>query len=133
MATRNYRYWAKRLAKKFSPYTPPATSIANKLTSSSKKTSLPKEYQEWHHHYCHLLVQEIKHRIETTETDANWQQYHKYLYKLDIPTQFKTKEGVRFTGIIQKVNHLGQIEILNQAINSLQTYAFKEVALLYDK
>lgn len=59
-----------------------------------------------------------------------WEEYHANLYKRNYPSPFETKEGTRFMGIIQKVNHEGKLEVLLED-ESIHEYEVKEIKMLY--
>ena len=62
--------------------------------------------------------------------DSLWKEYHANLFKLNYPTPFETNDGIRFMGIIQKVNNEGKLEVL-QEDDSIHQYEVKEIKMLY--
>jgi len=59
-----------------------------------------------------------------------WKEYHANLFKLNHPTPFETNDGIRFMGIIQKVNNEGKLEVLQEDDN-IHLYEVKEIKMLY--
>ena len=59
-----------------------------------------------------------------------WDEYHKFLYKKDIPSAFENKDGQKFMGIIKQVMENGQLEVMMED-NSLKHFSLKELKMLY--
>lgn len=62
--------------------------------------------------------------------DFFWDIYHQFLFRKDIPSVFQDVMGLKFQGIITKVNEEGKLEVLLED-DSIQSFEVKEVALLY--
>jgi BirA family biotin operon repressor/biotin-[acetyl-CoA-carboxylase] ligase len=65
--------------------------------------------------------------LEQKEFDLIQNEYNRYLYKKGKIAAFE-KNGLRFNGIIQSVNHLGQLEILNEK-GEIEKFNHKELTL----
>jgi BirA family biotin operon repressor/biotin-[acetyl-CoA-carboxylase] ligase len=68
--------------------------------------------------------------ILANQTDKLWDNYHKYLFKMNIPMPFENACSVRFMGIIQGVASEGKLEVLLED-DSIKTYGIKEIQMLY--
>lgn len=78
------------------------------------------------------IVQNIKISVENLEKckEAEWEFYHKNLFKKDVVSTFEDKNGVKFNGIIKKVNRHGQLEILLEH-DEIKCFNLKDVKLMY--
>lgn len=68
-------------------------------------------------------------RILHRDTRMIWDDYHRQLYRKDIPSPFE-KDGHRFMGIIKGVSQNGNLEVQLEN-DSEASFGLKEVALLY--
>lgn len=59
-----------------------------------------------------------------------WNDFHKYLFKINVPMPFEDVNQNRFMGIIQGVTNDGKLQLLLED-NSIQTYGIKEIQMLY--
>lgn len=75
------------------------------------------------------LFKEVVLNLEANKTNE-WNYYHQYLFKKNIPVTFETSNGTKFTGMISDVNQLGQLGVLNEA-DDLIYYNLKEIKMLY--
>lgn len=73
-------------------------------------------------YYCQFIA-ENKH-------DELWQLYHQYLFKKSMPMAFEDQFGNRFMGIIELVNHQGNLQIKLED-DSIRLFSIKEVKMLY--
>jgi len=62
--------------------------------------------------------------------NSEWDYYHRFLFKKDIPVTFETQNGLKYTGMIQNVNQLGQLGILNES-DEIIYYNLKQIKMLY--
>lgn len=62
--------------------------------------------------------------------DLLWQEYHKNIFRINYPSAFEDKEGVRFMGIIQSVTREGKLEVLLED-DKFEYFEVKEVKMLY--
>lgn len=62
--------------------------------------------------------------------DELWQLYHQYLFKKSMPMAFEDQFGNRFMGIIELVNHQGNLQIKLED-DSIRLFSIKEVKMLY--
>ena len=67
--------------------------------------------------------------ILTKHTDRLWQEYHNYLYKINLPLAFKDANQHNFMGIIQGVSTNGLLEIKLED-DSIKSFGIKEVQIL---
>ena len=74
----------------------------------------------------------LKENVQFLNQNVNllWEEYHENLYKFNYPSPFETKDGIRFMGIIQKVNNNGKLEVLHED-ESMHEYEVKEIKMLY--
>lgn len=80
-----------------------------------------------------VILEKIKQNIALLQTGNYsyfWAQYDKFLYKKGVPMPFEDANGLRFMGIIQKVNEVGKLEVLLED-ESCRQFDIKEVQLLY--
>lgn len=78
------------------------------------------------------IVEKLKRnvsRILNKDTATVWGNYHRKLYKKDVPMPFE-KDGQRFMGIIKGVSRDGNLEVQLED-NSVASFGLKEVVLLY--
>jgi len=68
--------------------------------------------------------------ISTTHLDKLWQDYHDCLFRKDVPSVFEYPNGMKFMGIIKKVNKNGLLRILLED-DSEKDFDIKEIALIY--
>jgi BirA family biotin operon repressor/biotin-[acetyl-CoA-carboxylase] ligase len=59
-----------------------------------------------------------------------WNDFHQYLFKINVPMPFEDVNQNRFMGIIQGVTKDGKLQLLLED-NSIQTYGIKEIQMLY--
>lgn len=64
------------------------------------------------------------------QTDAEWNYYHKHLFKKDVVSTFESKDGALFNGIIKEVNRHGQL-VLQLENDDLKCYNLKDIKLMY--
>lgn len=78
------------------------------------------------------IVSVFKEVILNLEVNKNfeWNYYHQYLFKKNIPVTFELKDQSKFTGMIKNVNQLGQLGVLNED-DVLTYYGLKEIKMLY--
>ena len=68
--------------------------------------------------------------ILANKTDKLWDNYHKYLFKMNIPMPFEDAHNAKFMGIIQGVSSEGKLEVLLED-DSIKTYGIKEIKMLF--
>lgn len=78
------------------------------------------------------IVDNIKLSLNDLEnkTDAEWNYYHKHLFKKDVVSTFESKDGALFNGIIKEVNRHGQL-VLQLEDDDLKCYNLKDIKLMY--
>jgi BirA family biotin operon repressor/biotin-[acetyl-CoA-carboxylase] ligase len=68
--------------------------------------------------------------ILSNQSAVLWNQFHQYLFKINIPMAFEDANQKRFMGIIQGVSNEGMLELLLED-DSIMTYGIKEIQMLY--
>lgn len=78
------------------------------------------------------IVQHIQQSVENFKAceAAEWDFYHEKLFRKDVVSSFENTKGLRFNGIIKKVNRHGQLEILLDC-GDIKSFNLKELKLLY--
>lgn len=79
------------------------------------------------------IVKEIQSNcqlIVAKQIDLLWKTYHELLFKINTPMVFENIQQGRFMGIIQRVNQIGQLEVLLED-DSVKVYGIKEISMLY--
>lgn len=59
-----------------------------------------------------------------------WNDFHKYLFKLNVPMTFEDANNKRFMGIIQGVTSEGKLQMIVED-DSIKTFGIKEIQMLY--
>lgn len=98
---------------------PAATSIARQLNYEIDKDEFLKQL------LCELQIT----LAPTADQVQIWDTYKENLFRRNVHSNFERPDGTLFTGIIEDVNHNGQL-IVNSDGN-LYKYSLKEVKLLY--
>lgn len=100
---------------------PKASSILKTYNVELDKTLLMQE-----------ILNEFKNAISNLNNNKNeqWAYYHNHLFKKTIPVTFQTNDECKFTGMILKVNELGQLGVLDEN-DVLKFYNLKEIKMLY--
>lgn len=68
--------------------------------------------------------------ILSNQEDKLWNDFHKYLFKINVPMPFEDVRQNRFMGIIQGVTEEGKLRLLLEN-DSIQTYGIKEIQMLF--
>lgn len=68
--------------------------------------------------------------ILSNQEDKLWNDFHKYLFKINVPMPFEDVRQNRFMGIIQGVTDEGKLRLLLED-DSIQTYGIKEIQMLF--
>ena len=68
--------------------------------------------------------------ILSNQSAVLWNQFHQYLFKINVPMAFEDANQKRFMGIIQGVSNEGMLELLLED-DSIMTYGIKEIQMLY--
>lgn len=71
---------------------------------------------------CNLILSNHAYKI--------WNDFHSYLFKINVPMIFEDANQNRFMGIIQGVTNDGKLEVLLDD-DSIRTYGIKEIQLLF--
>ena len=72
--------------------------------------------------YCGLIL--------SNQEDKLWNDFHKYLFKMNMPMPFEDANQNRFMGIIQGVTDDGKLQLLLED-NSIKTCGIKEIQMLF--
>lgn len=98
--------------------------------ASSLKCITGKTYEQ--EEIAILLKDSLETNRATIEkhSDSLWDDYHNNLYKINYPSPFEDKEGIRFMGIIKKVTHDGKL-VVQLEDDSITHFEVKEVKMLY--
>jgi BirA family biotin operon repressor/biotin-[acetyl-CoA-carboxylase] ligase len=106
-------------------------SFENLPKASSMSLIMKKEFN------LETILQEIIFQIKrncslilSNQTDTLWDNYHKYLFKMNIPMPFEDSNKAKFMGIIQGVSSEGKLEIMLED-ESVKTYRIKEIQMLF--
>ena len=68
--------------------------------------------------------------ILSNQTEKLWIDFHKYLFKKNIPMPFEDSNKTRFMGIIQGVSNEGKLQIILED-NSIKSFGIREIQMLY--
>ncbi|MEC4005674.1 biotin--[acetyl-CoA-carboxylase] ligase [Flavobacterium sp. SUN052] len=68
--------------------------------------------------------------ILSNQSEQLWNDFHKYLYKINVPMPFEDANNNRFMGIIRGVSNEGMLELMLED-DSIKTYGIKEIMMLY--
>lgn len=68
--------------------------------------------------------------ILSNQSDKLWQQYHKHLFKINVPMAFEDANQNKFMGIIKGVSPEGRLQVLLEN-NSVKNFLIKEVQILF--
>ncbi|MBY0485730.1 MAG: biotin--[acetyl-CoA-carboxylase] ligase [Flavobacteriaceae bacterium] len=68
--------------------------------------------------------------ILSNQSSKIWNDYHKYLFKMNVPMPFEDSDKNRFMGIIQGVSSEGMLEVMLED-DTVKTYGIKEIQMLY--
>jgi len=68
--------------------------------------------------------------IVSHQEAALWNDFHKYLFKKNVPMPFEDAYNKRFMGIIQGVTDDGKLNVLLED-DTVQTYGIKEIQMLF--
>lgn len=106
-------------------------SFVNLPKASSMTLIMKKEFN------LETILEEIIFQIKkncslilSNQTDKLWDNYHKYLFKMNIPMPFEDAYNAKFMGIIQGVSSEGKLELLLEN-DSIKTYGIKEIQMLF--
>jgi BirA family biotin operon repressor/biotin-[acetyl-CoA-carboxylase] ligase len=84
-----------------------------------------------------IILQEIIFQIKkncslilANQTDKLWDNYYKYLFKMNIPMPFEDAYNAKFMGIIKGVSSEGKLEVLLED-DSIKTFGIKEIQMLF--
>jgi|SRR5690554_983420 len=107
------------------------TDFDNLPKASSLKNITKKEFRK--EDIMHNIIEKIKKNnnlIANGKTDFLWQEYHKYLFRKDIPSVFEYPDSTKFMGIIKEVLRNGKIKISLEN-NQVREFDLKEIKLIY--
>ena len=68
--------------------------------------------------------------IISNQEEKLWKEFHKYLFKLNVPMPFEDADKNRFMGIIQLVTKDGKLQVVFED-DSVKTFGIKEIQMLY--
>jgi BirA family biotin operon repressor/biotin-[acetyl-CoA-carboxylase] ligase len=68
--------------------------------------------------------------ILSKQFDQLWQEYHKHLFKINVPIAFEDAHKNRFMGIIQLVTKEGKLQVVLED-DSVKNFGVKEIQMLY--
>lgn len=80
-----------------------------------------------------LIIFQIKKNcswILSQQSDKLWQEYHKKLFKINVPMAFEDVFQNKFMGIIQGVSTDGRLQVLLED-DSVKIYGIKEIQILF--
>ena len=80
-----------------------------------------------------LIIFQIKKNcswILSQQSDKLWQEYHKKLFKINVPMAFEDVFQNKFMGIIQGVSTDGRLQVLLED-DSIKSYGIKEIQVLF--
>ena len=99
--------------------------------ASSMSLVMNKEYD------LDTILQEIIFQIKrncslilSNQSSKIWDDYHKYLFKMNVPMPFEDSDKNRFMGIIQGVSSEGMLEVMLED-DTVKTYGIKDIQMLY--
>ncbi|MCC9041351.1 biotin--[acetyl-CoA-carboxylase] ligase [Myroides sp. M-43] len=101
---------------------PQATSLYRISGQKWDKDLLMHTILEYLDSYCQKYL--------TNGSSFVWEEYHKVLYRIGIPSVFELPSGVRFMGIIKGVNKHGMLEIQKED-DTIEIFDIKQVKMLY--
>lgn len=99
--------------------------------ASSLKNLTGKEFDK--DEILNAIVNQIQkncEQIKTGHTEVLWSEYHKHLFRKDIPSVFENPDGTKFMGIIKQVLKNGKLQLLLED-DSLEEFELKEIGLIY--
>jgi BirA family biotin operon repressor/biotin-[acetyl-CoA-carboxylase] ligase len=68
--------------------------------------------------------------ILSNQSDKLWQEYHKHLFKINVPMAFEAANQIKFMGIIQGVSPEGRLQVIVED-DSIKSYGIKEIQILF--
>ncbi len=68
--------------------------------------------------------------ILSNQEEKLWKEFHKYIFKLNVPMPFEDADKNRFMGIIQLVTKDGKLQVVLED-DSVKTFGIKEIQMLY--
>jgi BirA family biotin operon repressor/biotin-[acetyl-CoA-carboxylase] ligase len=68
--------------------------------------------------------------ILSNQSDKLWQEYHKHLFKINVPMAFEDANQIKFMGIIQGVSPEGRLQVILED-DSIKSYGIKEIQILF--
>lgn len=68
--------------------------------------------------------------ILSNQSDKLWQEYHKQLFKINVPMAFEDANQIKFMGIIKGVSPEGRLEVAVED-DSVKSFGIKEVQILF--
>jgi len=68
--------------------------------------------------------------ILSNQEEKLWKEFHKYLFKLNVPMPFEDADKNRFMGIIQLVTKDGKLQVVFED-DSVKNFGIKEIQMLY--
>ena len=68
--------------------------------------------------------------ILSNHSEKLWSDYHKYLFKMNVPMPFEDSNKIQFMGIIQGVTIDGKLQVILED-DSIKTFGIKEIQMLF--
>ncbi len=68
--------------------------------------------------------------IVSNQEDKLWNDFHNYLFKMNVPMPFEDANKIRFMGIIQGITNEGKLQLILED-DSIKTFGIKEIQMLY--
>jgi BirA family transcriptional regulator, biotin operon repressor / biotin---[acetyl-CoA-carboxylase] ligase len=68
--------------------------------------------------------------IVSNQEDKLWNDFHNYLFKMNVPMPFEDANKLRFMGIIQGITNEGKLQLILED-DSIKTFGIKEIQMLY--
>jgi BirA family biotin operon repressor/biotin-[acetyl-CoA-carboxylase] ligase len=68
--------------------------------------------------------------ILSNQSDKLWKEYHKHLFKINVPMAFEDANQNKFMGIIQGVSSEGRLQVILED-DSIKSYGIKEIQILF--
>jgi BirA family biotin operon repressor/biotin-[acetyl-CoA-carboxylase] ligase len=68
--------------------------------------------------------------ILSNQSDKLWYDYHKYLFKMNVPMPFEDVNKNQFMGIVQGVTNEGKLQVIFED-DSVKTFGIKEIQMLF--
>lgn len=59
-----------------------------------------------------------------------WNDYHRYLFKKDVPSMFELPSKKKFLGMIHSVSPIGELQVIKED-QTMHQYQLKEIKMLY--